>query len=200
MSKCNCKCNFKVGDYVIGNEFADDKYFTTRQGWVGKVVEVREHSFIAEGLNDFGKITMFTALNPRYFELYDNSQPSKIVITHDGKTTTAKMYRGMKLLETTTAECHPDDRFDFVAGARVAFDRLVGEKKDEPAKPTYYNGKVVCVDPGYLPDYFTKGKIYTFVDGQSKDDKGNRMIGAPVINFDNLVHRFISVKWLEVVE
>lgn len=48
----------------------------------------------------------------------------KIVITTDGKTTTAKMYAGKSIIKTSTAKCSPDDKFDFVTGAKIAFDRL----------------------------------------------------------------------------
>ena len=37
------------------------------------------------------------------------------------------------------------------------------EKPEE--KPKYYNGKVVCVNNGERPRYWTVGKIYECVDG-----------------------------------
>ena len=51
----------------------------------------------------------------------------KIVITTDGKTTTAKMYANKSVIKTATAKCSPDDKFDFVTGAKIAFDRLTGK-------------------------------------------------------------------------
>ena len=51
----------------------------------------------------------------------------KIVITTDGTTTTAKMYSGKSIIKTATAKCSPDDKFDFVTGAKIAFDRLTGK-------------------------------------------------------------------------
>lgn len=50
----------------------------------------------------------------------------KIIITTDGKTTTAKMYAGKSIIKTATAKCRPDDNFDFVTGAKIAFERLTG--------------------------------------------------------------------------
>lgn len=33
---------FKIGDIVVGNKFANDKYTITREGWIGTVVEIDE--------------------------------------------------------------------------------------------------------------------------------------------------------------
>lgn len=48
----------------------------------------------------------------------------KVVITTDGKTTTAKMYEGMKLLKTAQSKCSPEDTFDFAIGAKLALERV----------------------------------------------------------------------------
>ena len=55
----------------------------------------------------------------------------KIVITTDGETTTAKMYNGKTVIKTATAKCIPDDKFDFVTGAKIAFDRLTCSPDDK---------------------------------------------------------------------
>ena len=51
----------------------------------------------------------------------------KIVITTDGKTTTATKYDGKAVTKTTTAKCNPDDKFHFDIGAKIAFDRLMAD-------------------------------------------------------------------------
>ena len=53
----------------------------------------------------------------------------KVVITTDGKTTTAKMYEGKKVLKTAKSQCSPKDTFDFSVGAKLALERLT---KKEP--------------------------------------------------------------------
>lgn len=59
----------------------------------------------------------------------------KIVITTDGKITTAKLYEGSKVIKTAEAKCNPEDTFDFNVGARLAFDRLsVKYKKGDKVK------------------------------------------------------------------
>lgn len=57
-------------------------------------------------------------------ELVTDSKDSKIVITTDGKTTTAKLYDGKKFVKSAEAKCSPDDKFDFERGAIIAFSRL----------------------------------------------------------------------------
>lgn len=60
----------------------------------------------------------------------DSKKQNKIVITHDGKTTTATMYREDGSKEVATAKCCPEDTFDFNVGAKLAMERLI--KKVEP--------------------------------------------------------------------
>lgn len=64
----------------------------------------------------------------------NNLASKKIVITHDGKTTLARLYEDDKVIKSATAKCSPDDTFDFATGAKLAFERLTGEKKEEPPK------------------------------------------------------------------
>ena len=52
----------------------------------------------------------------------------KIVITSDGKTTLARLYEGKKVVKSAEAYCSPDDEFNFIRGARIAFERLMEEK------------------------------------------------------------------------
>jgi hypothetical protein len=59
---------------------------------------------------------------------------NKIVVTTDGKTTTAKMFNGRELVGTATAVCSPDDEFDFKIGAGVAVSRLLNTE-EKPAEP-----------------------------------------------------------------
>lgn len=60
-----------------------------------------------------------------------NDNAKKIVITTDGKTTTAKMYDGKSCVKVSEARCCPSDTFDFQTGAEIAFNRLFGEPKNE---------------------------------------------------------------------
>ena len=53
----------------------------------------------------------------------------KVVITTDGKTTTAKMYEGKKLLKAAESRCSSEDTFDFAVDAKLALERVT---KKEP--------------------------------------------------------------------
>lgn len=98
-----------------------------------------------------------------------------IVITSDGVTTTATRRIGKAIQVTATAQCGPNDSFDFDEGARIAFERLCGrdpfpEKQKSTATPEAYNGRMICVESPYL--FWTVGKIYEVVDGRITANNG----------------------------
>lgn len=53
----------------------------------------------------------------------------KIVIITDGKETHARQFVGKKVIKSAMAKCSPDDAFDFNIGAKLAFERLMGDGK-----------------------------------------------------------------------
>lgn len=121
----------------------------------------------------------------------------KIVITTDGQTTLARLYEDKKIVKTAKAICSPDDEFDFIAGAELAFERLT---KNKVKKPTYYSGKVVCVKARSEAAY-TVGKIYEFKDGRVRIDNGCTFpSGDPIKsldewnNFNWALAKFIELK------
>ena len=67
-------------------------------------------------------------------------------------------------------------------------------------RPTYYNGKVVCISNGFGSSHLTIGKIYEFVNGIAENDIGGLITFDEVKDFDDLRKRFIHVKFIEVVE
>ena len=87
---------------------------------------------------------------------------NKIVITTDGKTTTANLYDGKNVVKTTTAKCSPDDTFDFETGAKIAFDRLINVPEEKPL----LNTKICIVKGDYM---FITGHIYEIIDGKIKN-------------------------------
>ena len=121
----------------------------------------------------------------------------KIVITTDGKTTFARLYENKKIVKTAKAQCAPEDKFDFIAGAELAFERLTQNKLK---KPTYYHGKVVCVKVDKDAAY-TVGKIYEFKNGRVRIDNGCTFpSGDPIKsldewnNFEWTLAKFIELK------
>ena len=90
-------------------------------------------------------------------------QQPVIVITTDGKTTTATKRLGKKVLGTATARCNPGDKFDFDIGAAIALARLCGCEirfhAEEPApEKNPLPEKLVCIWTN-APDW-TEGKVY----------------------------------------
>lgn len=85
-----------------------------------------------------------------------------IVITTDGKTTTATKRLGKQVLGTATARCNPGDKFDFDTGATLAFARLVGAEvrfaEEEKPKEDSLPEKLVCVWTS--TEDWTAGKVY----------------------------------------
>lgn len=72
-----------------------------------------------------------------------------------------------------TAKCSPDDQFDLYTGCELALRRALGVQEDEPEKPKYYNGKMVCVENGGF-NWWTVGKIYEYIDGIVTADDGDK--------------------------
>lgn len=75
----------------------------------------------------------------QYFYFWHKVKPitpatRKIVITTDGRVTTARLIDGKRTIKTATATCSPSDEFSFETGARLAFDRLVLCKEQEESK------------------------------------------------------------------
>lgn len=94
-----------------------ERYFT-----LGKVYEVKDDKIT----NDHG--FTYTIHNVLYYlsDWYEFEPvvEDKIVITHDGKTTTATKYCGDGSKVTATARCAPEDEFNFEVGAKLALERL----------------------------------------------------------------------------
>lgn len=129
-SKPKFKSKFKVGDKVIGNANASEYYSITKEGWIGVVTcidpakcepddDIRVKAIDEEDGMSFSVMS-------KCFDLFTETPSQKIVITTDGKTTTAKLIEGKKTIKTAIARCAPSDTFDFGTGAALALERLVG--------------------------------------------------------------------------
>ena len=181
---------FKVGDKVRVTGVTDGK----RKKYNGKEIVIK--SINPNGTERYS--THYDAENCCYIFLEGELEPvnkKKIIITSDGKETLARLYDGYEVIKSAIAKCSPEETFDFETGARIAFDRLVGEKPVEE-KPKYYNGKVVCVE-SVCSRLLTKGKIYTIIDGEFTFDKDGKVY--EIKSFEDLSDRFES-KFVELVE
>lgn len=156
---------FKVGDRVKVVKKGAYGFDDVVIGDAGKVVYIKKgkplvefdtertvyHSGVGRCRNDHG-----------YWCLPDMlqriGQDEKIVITTDGTTTTARYYKGKKLVKSDQAKCSPSDTFDFLTGAGIAFGRLTGtelvagkvEEAKEPPAPKFKVGDLVrVIDNGH---------------------------------------------------
>lgn len=151
---------YKPGDRVI----AVDNIHQYPDGAVGTIVDVYSADPI-EGNNDYN---VKFDLGGRYWSnvLCLAEQPV-IVITCDGKTTTATLRDGKHVLKRESVSLYHKDTFDHFTGAEYALKKLFDKPLDEPK---FYNGKVVCTKSN--SKWWTVGKIYTFENGATVDNSG----------------------------
>ena len=154
--------NIKNGKVKCVGYHRNERYFT-----VGKVYDVVNNTIVNDNgfeyKGGYGAIESVIEWLSGWYK-WEVVPTEKIVITHDYKTTTATMYRGDEKV-VATARCAPEDKFDFMVGAKLAMERLNAKINApiEPIKPKYYNGKVVCVKSPYR--WWTVGKVYEVKDG-----------------------------------
>lgn len=158
---------FKVGDVVKPNKKADENYTITTTSVVREaiVTELRDYTMeikIIKGSCSVGEV--FT-VEEKYFDLVRKAKQETIVIyRNDNKVVALDKTTG----EKAEAKCNPADEFDFRTGAKLAFNRLIGEdaKPDDgvrevkrkakigeyvkvvnakPAIPSYKNGDIFKV-------------------------------------------------------
>lgn len=187
---------FKVGDKVIGNKSASEKYGITRYGWVGIVVcnnpadcscgdDIR-----VRAVNDVDG-TKFS-VNSMYFDLAREAKSynsHKIVITTDGKTTTAVLYDGKKRVKDAKAICSDEDTFDFMTGAKLALDRL--SKPEKKPEKKGLNAILYIVDNGgSISQIFRNGAVLMIKDGLI--EKTGYPSSGKIMNLEDLKYYFSS--------
>lgn len=64
----------------------------------------------------------------------EDNMDEKIVVLRNDKAVTATKYINGKMVNSATAKCHPDDKFDFNVGAKIAVDRLIRENNNTDRK------------------------------------------------------------------
>ena len=100
------------------------------------------------------------------------SDNEKIVITTDGTTTTANKYDGKTVIKTATAKCSPDDKFDFITGAKIAFDRLTVNAEKSFDWDAFKREKTIAkVTKNNWREFVSEAKKHdlTFCDGEDEN-------------------------------
>lgn len=146
---------FKVGDRVKVVNKGTGMHNEAVVGDEGKVVYIRSGNKILVEFDKERKGLYHTGLGRcrsghGYWCLPDMLQridlDEKIVITTDGKTTLARHFKGKTLICASMAECSPSDKFDFLTGAGIVFDRLTKtEKRPRTPEPKFKVGDLVRV-------------------------------------------------------
>lgn len=120
------KHKFYVGDVVKPNKKADEEYTITTTSVVREaiVTELRDYTMdikIIKGSRSVGEVF---SVEEKCFDLVRKGNPETIVIYRkDNKVVALDKSTGKK----AEANCNPDDEFDFRTGAKLAFNRLMGE-------------------------------------------------------------------------
>lgn len=134
---------FNVGDKVRILDGSKIKNYTGTwcdegmKKFVGEVHTVRSVYPLEHGRVSYYLEGLFFKWDERGLELVEQKRkfketlPQKIVITTDGKRTTAVLYDGRKRINEVSVVCHDNDTFDFMTGAVIACVRLSEEKKPE---------------------------------------------------------------------
>lgn len=97
-----------------------------------------------------------------------------ITIRTKGRDTIATLKNGNAVIKSAKATCNPSDTFDFKVGAKLAFERLMGEEVKEVA-PRFNGGNFSAKCIKTKDCSLTVGKVYKFVDGYSTFDGGTKM-------------------------
>lgn len=137
------KRKFKVGDVVKPNKKADENYTITTTSVVREaiVTELRDYTMeikIIKGSCSVGEV--FT-VEEKCFDLVRKAKQETIVIyRNDNKVVALDKSTG----EKAEANCNPADEFDFRTGAKLAFNRLMGEdvKPDNGVREVKRKAKV----------------------------------------------------------
>lgn len=159
---------FKVGDVVKPNKKADENYTITNTSGVREaiVTELRDYTMdikIIKGSRSVGEVF---SVEEKCFDLVRKAKQETIVIyRNDNKVVALDKTTG----EKAEAKCNPADEFDFRTGAKLAFNRLMGDdvKPDNGVREVKRKAKVgeyikiVDAQPWMIP--YKKGDIFKVI-------------------------------------
>lgn len=165
---------FKIGDKVRICNVKDH-----RRSYNGKekvITSINPNAGFMEPLQPHYSVNEIYIFYENELELIPKDN-TKIVITTNGNETLARLYDGKKIIKTATAKCSPDDTFDALIGAKIAFDRLIGEEKKAEEKPSKYKMgdkvrviKNTCHHYCKIGETVTLGAPYTTIAGEKAWD------------------------------
>lgn len=120
------KHKFHVGDVVKPNKKADENYIITTTSVVREaiVTELRDYTMEIKIIKGSCSVGVVFTVEEKCFDLVRKAKQETIVIYRkDNKVVALDKSTG----EKAEAKCNPADEFDFRTGAKLAFNRLMGE-------------------------------------------------------------------------
>ena len=129
-----------------------------------------------------------------------------IVINRSGNVMTAEHRVNREIIKSAKATCALSDTFDFDAGAKLAFDRLMGREEPKPAPapepPKFYTGKVVMTACEYFDREPHIGRLFEFKNGKyvGSEVQGFVFFGEPYKSFNDIAKTHSRSTWIEVKE
>lgn len=120
------KHKFYVGDVVKPNKKADENYTITNTSYVREaiVTELRDYTMYIKIIKGSRSVGEVFSVEEECFDLVRKAKQETIVIyRNDNKVVALDKSTGKK----AEAKCNPADEFDFRTGAKLAFNRLMGE-------------------------------------------------------------------------
>ena len=137
------KNKFYVGDVVKPNKKADENYTITNTSYVREaiVTELRDYTMYIKIIKGSRSVGEVFSVEEECFDLVRKAKQETIVIyRNDNKVVALDKSTGKK----AEAKCNPADEFDFRTGAKLAFNRLMGEyvKPDDGVREVKRKAKV----------------------------------------------------------
>lgn len=121
--KVRVKTELKCGKrYYMEDCISHDSFEPEMANYKGKVVTISRIDGSCYNIVEDGEYWRW--VDEMFEPVYD-----KIVITTDGKTTLARLYNGKEVIKSAEAKLSKNDEFDFMVGAKLAFERLAGDSK-----------------------------------------------------------------------
>lgn len=137
------KHKFYVRDVVKPNKKADENYTITNTSYVREaiVTELRDYTMYIKIIKGSRSVGEVFSVEEECFDLVRKAKQETIVIyRNDNKVVALDKSTGKK----AEAKCNPADEFDFRTGAKLAFNRLMGEyvKPDDGVREVKRKAKV----------------------------------------------------------
>lgn len=162
------KHKFYVGDVVKPNKKADENYTITNTSYVREaiVTELRDYTMYIKIIKGSRSVGEVFSVEEECFDLVRKAKQETIVIyRNDNKVVALDKSTGKK----AEAKCNPADEFDFRTGAKLAFNRLMGEdvKPDNGVREVKRKAKVgeyikiVDAKPFLIP--YENGEIFRVI-------------------------------------